>query len=131
MKFPAKLGACIDLAYTTRAARLEYQREVEAKIEAMKADEKAVEDHIIKTFSKSEIEAARGSLCTAAITRNMVPTKVDWPKVYAYIKRTGEFDLMEKRIAKVAWRERYEAGKLVPGTEPFEMISLSLTKIGK
>lgn len=131
MKFPNKLGPCIDLAYTTRAERLEYQREVEKKLDVMKKAEEEINDHILKTFSKVEIEQARGTLCSASIIRNVVPTGIDWPKVWKYIQKTGAFDLLEKRMAKAAWRERYENGEKVPGTEPFEMITLSLTKIGK
>lgn len=131
MKFPSKLGPCIDLAYSTREKRLAYQREVEKVLESMKAEEEAINTHILNTFDKVEIEQARGTLCSASIIRSVVPSKIDWPTVWKYIQKTGEFDLLEKRMAKVAWRERYEAGKTIPGTEPFDMITLSLTKINK
>lgn len=128
-KFPSKLGECIDVAYTLRAKRLEYQREVEAKLAEFKAAEQAIEDHIINKFSKSEIEGAKGKLASASITRAVYPKVTDWDKVWAYIAKTKQFDLMERRMAKVAYRERYEAGVQIPGTEPFEKMDLSLTKV--
>lgn len=130
LRFPKKLGACIDLAYTLRAERLEYQREVEEELARLKAAEKAINDHIINTFNKSEIEGARGEICSASIGKAVYPKVVDWDKVYLYIKKTGEFDIMERRMAKAAFRERYEAGVMIPGTEVYEEISLSLTKVG-
>lgn len=129
VKFPAKLGSCIDMAYNLRAERIAYQREVDAKLAEMKAAEQAIEDHIINKFSKSEIEGAKGNVASASITRAIYPKVVDWEKVYAHIKKTGQFDLMERRMAKAAFRERYEAGVLVPGTEAFEKMDLSLTKV--
>lgn len=129
IRFPAKLGACIDLAYKLRNDRIEVQREVEEKLSTMRAAEKAIKDHIINTFGKSEIEGAKGSAASASITRSIYPKVVDWDKVYAFILKTKEFDLLERRMGKVAFRERYEAGVKIPGTEAYEEIDLSLTKL--
>lgn len=130
-KLPAKLGACIDLAYELREKRLSRQREVEAELAEMKADEKALKDHIINTFTKSEIDGAKGSVCSASITRVVYPKVTDWDKVYAYILKTKEFDLLEKRMGKLAFRERYDSGVKIPGTEAYEDVDLSLTKLNK
>lgn len=129
LRFPAKLGACIDLAYELRNTRIERQREVDAELAEMKEREQAIKDHIINTFGKSEIEGAKGSIASASITRTVYPRVVDWSKVHEYIRKTGEFDLLEKRMAKVAFRERYEAHVAIPGTEAYEDMDLSLTKL--
>lgn len=128
-KFPTKLGACIDLAYTSRAERIEYQREVDGTLAKMRANEQALEDHIINTFSKADIEGAKGSLASASITRAVYPKVVDWDKAWAFIVKYKAYDLMERRMAKVAFRERHGAGIAIPGVEPFEKMDLSLTKI--
>jgi len=127
-KFPAKLGACIDLAYERREKRLIQQKEYDEEIAEMKKDEEAISEHIINTFNKSEIEGARGDVCTASISRSIYPTNVQWDKVYAWVKKTGAFEIFEKRISKGAFKERYEAGEKIPGVEAFEKMSLSLTK---
>lgn len=129
-KFPKTLGACIDLAYEARAERLEYQRSVEEKLAAMKKREDEIEEHILQSFDKSDIEGAKGSIATASVSRLVVPAVKDWPKVFAYISKKKAWDLMEKRMARVAYRDRLEAGEIIPGVESFTKVSLSLTKVG-
>lgn len=130
-KFPSKLGACIDLAYSLRAERLAFQKQMEDRLEEMKAEEKAINDHIINSFTKSDINGAKGSICTASLIPFTVPHVKDWPAVWAWIAKNKAWDLMEKRMAKVAYRERLEAGQAIPGVERFDGVNLSLTKIGE
>lgn len=130
-KFPKSVGAAVDFAYQLREARLEAQRDMEAQIAKMKKAEQELEDHILRSFDKAEIEGARGSLCTASISRITIPTVKDWPTVFGYIAKHDAWDLLERRMARVAYRDRLEAGEVVPGTEPFVKVSLYLTKIGK
>jgi hypothetical protein len=130
-KFPSTIGACIDLAYRSRQERLDKEREFNEQIEALKEKEQAIEEHIIATFKKSDIEGAKGSIATAGIIRNTIPSVKDWPKFYAYIKKNDAFDLLERRPARVAYNDRIEAGEDVPGVEPFVKTKLSLTKIGE
>jgi hypothetical protein len=52
------------------------------------------------------------------ITRRVYSIKPeDWPTLHAYIARTGEFDLLHKRLSITALREREQAppGGLPPG----------------
>lgn len=42
----------------------------------------------------------------------------DWPSIVAYVKATDNFQILEKRVAKLATKEIYEAtGELPPGVE--------------
>lgn len=126
-----KLGKMIDDLYAARAARLEYQREVEAEVEKLKEVEAKLEEKILQTFDKSEIEGAKGSAATASVTRLVVPAVKDWPEVFKWIAENNAWDLMEKRMARVAFRDRTEAGQAIPGVESFVKVSLSLNKINK
>jgi hypothetical protein len=128
--FPKKLGACIDMAYNLRAERLAYQREVDEKIAALKKKEDEIEDHILQSFDKSEIEGAKGTVASASVSRLTVPSVKDWPKAFKWISKNEAWDLMEKRMARVAYRDRTEAGQSIPGVEPFVKVTLSLTRVG-
>jgi hypothetical protein len=44
----------------------------------------------------------------------------DWVKLYGHIKKTGDFDLLHKRISATAIKERWMGGKDVPGIEHME-----------
>jgi hypothetical protein len=129
MRMPKKLGDLIDLAYTTRAARLVRQKEMEEELEALKAKEWEIEKYIIDNFDVQAINKAGGNVATASVNLAAHPSVKDWPKVWAWIKKNDAWDLMEKRIAKVAWRERLEAKQVVPGIEIFQKKTLHLNKI--
>ena len=90
MKFPSKLGACVDKAYTLRAERLE----IEKQAEELKKQEAALKDHIIATFSKADIDGAKGKVASASVTRSVKGNVKDWPAVYAYIEKNDAWDLM-------------------------------------
>jgi hypothetical protein len=131
MKFPKTLGACVDLALTLRDDRLAFQREIEEKLEALKAKESEIEEHILASFDKSDIEGAKGSIASASVSRLVVPAVKDWPKAFAYIAKHKAWDLMEKRMARVAFRDRTEAGEVIPGVESFTKVGLNLSRINK
>ena len=48
--------------------------------------------------------------------------------LYAHVKATGEFDLLYKRLNASAVNQRWEDGKVVPGTQPFPVEELSIRK---
>jgi hypothetical protein len=122
-----KVGPLIDKLFKARAERLKATK----VIEALKAKEELVRTEILQLLKDQGLDGAKGAVATAAITRTTVAQVTDWDEVYKYIKKTGEFDLLQKRMSDVAYRERLEAGKPVPGTEPFVVVNLSLTKSSK
>lgn len=128
-KLPKKLGELIDLAYSLRNDRLDYQRSVEARIAEMKEKEKEIADAIVNGFSKQEIESARGTVATASIKTTVSATVKDFPAVWAWAKKHDAIDLFYKRIVSSAYQERIDAGEDVPGVERFVNKELSLTKI--
>ncbi len=141
------VGAKIDRLYSLKQARLAYQHEVEAKIAEMSKAEELIEAELINNFTAEQLEKMGGTMATASITRAPLPAEVDWPVLWAHIKKTGEFDLLEKRPARAAFRERVEAAttgkgedgmpivnakKLPPGMQKiFWKKSVSLRKVGE
>lgn len=124
MKFPATLGACIDLMYKLRQERFA----IEKKAEAVKEKESALEKHLIETFSKTDLDGARGKTAVAGITQTTVPSVSNWDKLYAYVVKKKAWDLLQRRVATNAYRERLEQKEAVPGVEPFIVTKLSLKK---
>ena len=128
-KFPKTLGECIDAAYKFREERLAKQKEYDEEIAFLKEREEEIEQHILHTFDKSDIEGAKGTLASASVTRMTVPTVKDWTEVFKWVAKKKAWDLLEKRMARVAYRDRLEAGEVIPGVEPFVKVSLSLTRV--
>ena len=121
------LGACIDALYVARATRLARQKEVEA----LAVEEGRIKDFLLETLAANKLEGAKGRLATAATRRTVVPVLKEWDLFTEYVRKNRAFDLFERRISRLAYRERLDAGKTVPGVEPFTVVELSLTKSGK
>jgi hypothetical protein len=107
-----------------RAKRIEAQRSVDDA----KQREKAAALAIIERLKAEKSTKSSGAIATASITKKTEPVVDNWPKVYAHIKKTGDFELLHQRIASRAWAERVTAGKTVPGVSSIEVEELSLTK---
>ncbi len=126
----ATLGSQIDQLYALQQKRLSFQKSVEEKIAEMKAAEAVIEDALIEKYTKEEIDQMRGSRASASLSVLPLPTVEDWDKFYAHILKTKSFDLLEKRPAKGAYRERVEAKVTVPGVVTFWKKTISLRKVG-
>ena len=124
-KFPKALGACADKLYELRQKRLDQQKVVDA----LEAEEKALKEHIINTLPKSEASGVAGKLARVTVVTKEVPQVKDWDAFYKHVKKTGEFELLGRRLTETAVRERWEAGKQVPGVEAFKAVSVSLNKV--
>ena len=72
---------------------------------------------------------ASASKAIEVIVTKQVPKVKDWDEFYKYVKKTGSFDLMQKRLTDAAIKERWENGKEVPGVEHFNVVSVSINKV--
>ncbi len=124
-KFPKALGACADKLFELRNKRLEMQKAVDA----VAAEESALKNHIIENLPKSEASGVAGKLARVTVVTKQVPQVKDWDAFYKYVKKTGSFDLMQKRLTDAAIKERWEAGKEIPGVEHFNAVSVSINKV--
>ena len=125
MKFPKTLGACADALYEVRQARLDLQK----KVDALSEQETALREHIIQTLPKSQASGVAGKLARVTVVTKDVPQVKDWDKLYAHVKKTGQFELLQRRLSDSAFKERQEAGKTVPGVELFRAVTVSINKV--
>jgi hypothetical protein len=124
-KFPKALGACADKLFELRNKRLAEQK----KVDEITAEETALKNHIIENLPKSEASGVAGKLARVTVVTKQVPQVKDWDAFYKYVKKTGSFDLMQKRLTDAAIKERWESGKEVPGVEHFNAVSVSINKV--
>jgi len=121
------LGTKIDELYALRATRLGVEKEVAE----LKSKETELKDEIIHILGDTGLGAARGHVATASLKAATKPIITNWREVYDYIKVNDRFDLLHQRISSLAWAELEKDGILVPGTEAFTEVTLSLTKAAK
>ena len=124
-KFPKQMGACADRLFELREKRLEEQK----KVDAIESEEKAIKEHIIQNLPKSEASGVAGKLARVTVITKAIPQVKDWESFYKHIKKTGDFDLLQKRLTETAVKERWENGKKIPGVESFNVVTLSINKV--
>lgn len=124
-KPPKNPGAMADLLYLAREDRLRLQKIVD-QIESLEKDLKA---HFIDNLSKKDSTGVAGKRARVQIVTEDVPQVEDWEATYAYIKKKGEFDLLNRALNKAAVKARWEAKKEVPGVRHFTVSKVSVTKV--
>lgn len=122
---PSSIGICADLLSEVRELRLAMQKHVDA----VKARETEIREHIINNLSKSDDTGAAGKKYRAQIVTKIEPSLKDWDAFTAFVQESGRFDLMQKRISDKAVKDLWEDGADVPGVERFNAVSVSITKI--
>lgn len=124
-KIPKTLGECADLLYQTKADRLAKEHEAEA----LKAQETALKEHIIKTLPKSKASGVAGKKARIAVANKEVPQVEDWDALYTYVKKNNAFELLQRRLADGAVKERLEANEKVPGVKIVFIPQVSINKL--
>jgi hypothetical protein len=122
---PKTLGACADALYTTRQQRLTEQKD----ITAFEAIEKALKEHLIATLPKSDQTGAQGRLARVTVVTKKIPIVENWEAFYKHIKKTNQFDLLNRALNVAAVQERWDSGKAVPGVGSFNAVSVSVNKL--
>ena len=124
-KLPKSLAQCADLLFTTRESRLSLAKQVEA----LAAQETVIKNHLIDNLPKSEATGVAGKLCRVTIVTKPRPQVEDWDALRAFVKKTGNWQLIQKRLSDVAVKEFWEAGKAVPGVDSYVDTTVSINKV--
>lgn len=136
-KLPKSMGACVDLYKKWQVERLAAKKDVDALEEI----EKGIKAHIIDNLPKGDTGAVGTDYVGRAYNETMYVIE-DWDKFYAHIRKTGEFDLLNRAVNQAAIKERVgsqeppktEAArkkwrpKLPPGVRSMNVVKLSVTK---
>jgi hypothetical protein len=108
-------------------AKAKAERLVADKIAAaLKAEESKLKTFLMETMVEQGLTAIGGAIVRLELDSEPVqePVVEDWPKLYKYIQKTGDFSLLEKRIGKAAVKEQWENGKKLPGVGSFPVWKL-------
>lgn len=98
-----------------------------AKREKQLQDElKALDAKIIHLMDTQGVTMTRVGRTTISMSEEVVPAVKDWEALYAFIHEHHAYHLLQRRAASAAWRELYESGTEIPGTEPFTQVKLNI-----
>lgn len=102
------------------------------KLTALKAavekKREALADQIMVKFKKQDLNGGIGKLGMLTVEKREFPSIENPEEFYKYVIKKKATDLLQKRIAVTAYRDRIEAGEKVPGVKTFTKTTLRVTK---
>lgn len=127
IKIPAALEKKL-----TELARLEAaRRPLKQKLTALDKEIDAAQASLLEACLSAKLDQVRVKAGLATVVRQLVPQVDDWAALYAHVKKTGAFELLQRRVSTEAWRERLDAGAPVPGTTGFQRVAIKFTPASK
>lgn len=128
-KLPKSMGACADLYFDARQARLAADK-VAAEL---KAEETRIANHIIDNLSKDTTGAAGKHHRVQVMRKKKWRVNPEaWDKFHKWVAKNNRFDLLQKRVSDDAVKEvmtELPKSKQPPGIESFDYVTVSLTKV--
>ena len=123
------LGQQIDKLVAIR----EEQRALAEKEKALNQQYSELETTILTRLQDEGMNKATGKKATASVRCNVVANVKDWDSFHAFIKKTGFFHLLHRRVSDAAFRElleqKGEKAMEKVGVIPFSKVTLSLTAL--
>lgn len=116
------IGSDIDALFDLR----EKKRKLEAAIKDLDGQAEAIESRLLETMNSMATDKGAGSRATASVSSTTVANVEDWDLFHEYIRKNKFFHLLQRRVSDPAYRELLEAGKKVPGVQPFTRRRLNI-----
>ena len=107
----SQLPDLVNAYISHRTQRLAKEKEVELIKEA----EEELKKTIITKFKEQGLKALGADNGIVKMSSTDEPKAENWDEIWNYIKETGEFDLLHKRLTNTAVKARWEDGVLIPG----------------
>jgi len=101
----------IDQLFLLRQERIALQKDVDK----MKAEEDGRLAAYITEMENDDMDLVQGELGKISIKPVETAEVTSYPDLYQYIKETGSFDLLQRRVSLTGVRERWQEGNEVPG----------------
>jgi hypothetical protein len=120
-----ELGALIDQLSDLKLVKADLERQVDAVSGQMKA----VEQQIMQAMMDQNLDSASHGGLVVRPTEHTYAKAENWDAFYAYVRETGYFQLLERRLAVKSYREFLDLGRQVPGLVPTKVMKLSVSKV--
>jgi hypothetical protein len=119
------VGATIDQIWAVR----EEKRNLEAQVKEVSAKIEELEGQLMERLEKEGLEKAAGTKASVSIGSSVVADVQDWDSFWAYILKNKYTHLLQRRVSEPAYRELLDAGKKVPGVQPFTKRKLNIRTV--
>jgi hypothetical protein len=125
---PAAIGRAVTQYHAARRALQKAEAQAAARLEPFKKEFERREAEAMKALARHGLRAARGDGGVGVtLVTTLVPSVEDWEKFIAHVLKSKSVELLTRRVSTEAWRERLDAGQLVPGVKGFPRVTLRAT----
>jgi hypothetical protein len=121
------LGNEIDAIWKLR----EDKRAMDTAVKAVEKEIESLEAALLERLDNEGLDKASGKMGTISIGESLNGTIEDWDAFTAYLAKSKNFQLIQKRISDPAYRELLGMGKPIPGVKPFTKRKLNLRSIAQ
>jgi hypothetical protein len=119
------IGKIIDSMHALR----ERKRALDEELKKLDAEYREEETLLMERMTAEGTDKGSGKLASASITTGVIADVQDWAEVEKFVKRTGNFQLFQRRVSDAAFRELLETKGSVPGIKSFTKRRVNLRAI--
>lgn len=119
------VGAVIDQIWAVR----EEKRRLEAEVKEVALKIEELETVLMERLEKEGLEKASGTKASVSVGTSVVADVQDWEAFWAFIFKNKYSHLLQRRVSEPAYRELLDAGKKVPGVQPFTKRKLNVRTV--
>jgi hypothetical protein len=116
------IGPAIDDLFTLRQRK----QELEKQIKDIESEYSEIEDALLAKLKAEGTDKGAGKRASVSVSTTTVGNLVDADKFFAYVKKTGYFHLMQRRLSDPAIRELMASKGSIPGVTTFDKVRLNL-----
>lgn len=125
VKTAKAMGNLADKWFALRDERLALDK----KVAELKAAENAAKSALIQSLAKEKVSSVGGMSVKVELTPKKKPILENYVALCEHIKKTGDFDLLQKRLGEKAVKERWDNDVEVPGIGSYDYDDLSYSKL--
>lgn len=125
VKTPRKIkgiGPAIDELFELRSRK----QELESQIKAIEAEYAEIEESLLAKLKAEGTDKGAGKRASVSVSTTTVGNLEDADKFFAYVKKTGYFHLLQRRLSDPAIRELMASKGSIPGVTTFDKVRLNL-----
>lgn len=99
-----------------------FAREVKEIDDAYDAKINKLESHLLGVLNRNKQDSFKAAGCSVYRHKDITPTAADWPTIYKWIVKSGDWEMLEKRLKKtfVATYMEEHKGAIPPGVSVME-----------
>lgn len=125
LKKPPPVGALIDHLWELR----EEKRRLETQVKDFERLIAAAQGDLIERLESEGLDKATGTKASVSLSFTTTGNVEDWDELWTYILKNKYTHLLQRRVSDPAYRELLEAGKKVPGVQPFIKRSINVRSL--